>query len=77
MVELELLDPPKLAAAGCRLEPSPSFDAGAGGALPFTALMIPLRMVWARLGCGGGMEDEIAAAELVVPVDAAPAPADS
>src|SRR5215471_13030725 len=71
------LDPPELAAAACGLGLLPPFDAGAGGAVPFTALMIPLRMVCARLGCGGGVEDETAAAELVVPVDAVPTPVDT
>src|SRR5260370_29182032 len=74
-VELERLALAELAVAGCALGLPPPFDAGAGGALPFTALMIPLRMLCARLGCGGGAEDETAAAELTPPVDAVAAPA--
>src|SRR5260370_32903503 len=76
-VELDPLDPPELAVAGCALGLPPPFDAGAGGALPFTALMIPLRMLCARLGCGGGAGGGAAAAGLTPPLDrgAAPAPA--
>src|SRR5579859_2617661 len=37
--------------------------------------MMPLRMVCARLGCGGGVEDDALATEAPAPVDAVPAPA--
>src|SRR5260370_14738497 len=76
-VELDPLDPPELAVAGCALGLPPPFDAGAGGALPFTALMIPLRMLCARLGCGGGAEDDTAAPQVTPPADAAASPARS
>src|ERR1043166_7149437 len=72
--EAEPAEALELAAAACGLVLPPPLEAGAGGAPPVTALMIPLRIVCARLGCGGGAADEAVAAGLAVPVAAAPAP---
>ncbi|MGH9564642.1 MAG: hypothetical protein ACRD4I_01540, partial [Candidatus Angelobacter sp.] len=48
-------DPRDAPASGALLE----LAAGAGGGPPLTALIIPERIVSARLGCGGGMEDDM------------------
>lgn len=49
-------------------------EGGTGGAPLFTALMMPVRMVCARLGWGGGDEDELIAV-VAVAADDGPAPA--
>ena len=67
-------DEPDPAAAACGLAVPPPLETGAGGAPTFTALMMPLRMVCARLGCGGGAEEDALATEPPAPDDAAPAP---
>lgn len=66
---------PEPADAACWL-PLPTDD-GTGGATLLTALIIPVRIDCARLGSGGGIEEEMAALVLVdtPPDDVAPAPA--
>ena len=72
MLPVEL---PELAAAAAASLAFPvSLAEGAGGAPAVTALMTPARMVSARLGWGGGVEDDAAA--LVAVAAEAPDPAD-
>jgi hypothetical protein len=68
------LEPPEPAAAAWLAVPVSPVE-GAGGAPAVTALMTPARIVSARLGCGGGAEDDAAA--LVAVAADAPDPAET